>query len=104
MKSSVIVQFATWLFWNVTYWFRPRPNELSEVLLKGRRTWWPWKKFRPSAWHNDAGQQWEVYFTDERACTELRTIELEVHVGNESGDIVGFDVYDQTLRCKDTDG
>lgn len=98
-----IIRFATWLFWTVTYWFRRRPNELSEVLLKGRRTWWPWKKFRPNAWHNDVGEQWEVYFTDERAYTERRTIDLDVHIGNESGDIVGFDVYDKTLLRKDTD-
>lgn len=35
---------------------------------------------------------------DERSFTERRTIDVDCHIGQESGDIVGFNVRDETLR------
>ena len=92
-----VSRFAVWLVWNIVYFFRRRPLDLDEVLLKGKRCWWPWKKFTPSAWHNDDGHFWHVWFTDEEAYTEHRTIDVECHIGMESGDIVGLNVWDKML-------
>jgi hypothetical protein len=60
---------------------------------------WPWKKFRPSVWHNDDGDQWEIYLADERSFTRPQTIQVDCQIGMESGNIVGFVVYDETLRA-----
>lgn len=95
----MLLKFVTWLFWRVCYAFRPTPRSFEGYLLRGMRTWWPWKKFRPSVWHNDDGKEWEIYLTDERSHTVRRTIAVDCHIGMESGDIVGFDVWDETLRA-----
>ena len=100
----MIRKFATWLFWRVYYTFRFRPSSLEAFLRRGMRTRWPWKKFRPSVWHNDDGDEWHVYLTDEQSYTEPRTISLDCHVGMESGNIVGFDVWDERLLAVKAEG
>ena len=92
-------KFVTWLFWSVYYFFHFAPNSLDKYLTYGMRTRWPWRTFRPSVWHNDDGNMWHVYFTDERHFVERRTLSLDCYV-NESGDIVGFDVWDEALKAK----
>ena len=100
-----MVRFTAWLFWTVAYAFRSRPVDLGAVLLKGQRCWWPRERFRPHVWHNDVGQLWDIWFTDERPHTEHRMRDVDVHIGMESGDIVGLTVRDKTLSSngEDTD-
>ena len=52
-------------------------------------------------YYNDDGSEWQIYFTDEEAYTERRTIDVECHIGMESGDIVGLNVWDKTLLFDD---
>jgi hypothetical protein len=92
-------KFVVWLFWTVRYACRRTPRSLDEWLLKTERTWWPWKKCQPSVWHNDDGNQWHIYLTDEQSYTEPRTVRLDCHIGMESGSIVGFNVWDEVLRA-----
>jgi len=61
------------------------------------RTWPPWRKFRPGVWHNDEGKEWHIFLSGEQAYTERRTIEVDAHICEETGRIVGFDVWDSTL-------
>lgn len=94
-----MLKFARWLFWVVVYAFRPTSTQSPEgYLTRCLRTIWPWAKFRPGAWHNDDGNQWHVTLTDEREFTQPRTITLDCHIGFESGDIVGFTIYDEILK------
>lgn len=91
-------KFVTWVFWTVCYVCRSVPRSLEGYLLRGTRTRWPWRKFRPSVWHNDDGSMWHVYLTDEEHFVQRRTLNLDVYVGQESGDVVGFDVWDENLK------
>ena len=68
------------------------------------RTQWPWRNFRPSVWHNDDGGMWHIYLTGERSFTEPRTINVDCHIGMESGNIIGFNVWDETLRAVEAKG
>lgn len=97
------MRFIKWLCWTVTYWFRRRPTDLDAVLAKGRRCRWPWKKFRPYVRHNDDGNCWEVYFTGEYDYTVHRPLDVQCHIGRETGDIVGLTIRDETLACKKTE-
>lgn len=97
-RASGMRKFVTWLWWRAHYICRPTPKSLEGYLLRGMRTRWPWRKFRPSVWRNDDGRQWHVYLADEQSFTERRHIVLECAIGMESGDIVGFIVWDSTLR------
>lgn len=92
-------KFMTWLFWTVCYACRPVPQSLDKIVLRTIRTQWPWRKFRPSIWHNDDGKQWHICFTDEQDFTERRSLTVDCHIGMESGDIVGFVVWDEVLRA-----
>lgn len=93
-----MLKFARWFFWRVFYTFRLRPKTFEGYMLRAIRRRWPWRKFRPSVWHNDDGKEWQIYFADERAFTERRTISVDCHIGMDSGTIVGFDVYDEILK------
>jgi len=86
-----------WIFWRLAYLFRS-PVSLADYLLKVDRCWNPWRKFRPCVRHNDDGDEWTVYFTDERSYVERMQFNVECHIGCETGDIVGFNVWDKTLK------
>ncbi len=94
-----MLKFTVWVFWKMYYLFRFRPSHLEAYLQRGLRTRWPWKKFRPAVWHNDEGKEWHVYFTDEVSYIKTRDIRVDCQIGMVSGNIVGFDVWDETLRA-----
>lgn len=99
----VIVQ---WMFWKTVYFMRRRPTTIEAVCVRAFRCRSPWWKFRPVVYHNDDGRMWHVYFTDERSYTDTRRrLSVQCHIGEESGDIVGFNVFDEALKsAKPTDG
>jgi len=41
---------------------------------------------------------WHVYFSDEDSYTARHTLPLDVHISRETGKIVGFNVWDETLQ------
>lgn len=92
--------YLAWTFWSVVYLFRPRPKEFHAALLRGVRTWAPWWKFRPGVIRNRCGRMWEVYLSDEQTYTERRTIEVDVHVSQSTGRIVGLNLFDEVCEPK----
>ena len=90
----------TWLFWRFFYFFRnrlPGQQDLAYYLIMGKRCWYPWKKFKPSVYRNDDGKMWQIWFSEEEAYTERCFVDVECHIGMESGKIVGFDIWDEML-------
>ncbi len=93
-------KFTYWLFWRVVYCFRRTPRTFDGYLTRAIRCWWPWKKFQPSAFHNDDGNQWHIYLVDEQSYTVSRqSLQVELHIGMETGEITGFNVWDETLEA-----
>jgi hypothetical protein len=69
------------------------------VLLRSRRTWWPWRKFTPSVYYNDVGGFWHVWFADESHTTADTLYDIvDVYLSEKSGRIVGLRIYDQDLE------
>lgn len=90
-----MIRFLKWCFWNLWYLPQPRGKRLGKWLLRTERTWWPWRKFRPSVWHNDDGRCWEVYLLDEQSHTVCkRVLMVDLHIGMDTGKVVGMDIYD----------
>lgn len=90
-----MTKFLRYIFWSVVYVFRPKAVTFDAYMLRGMRTMFPWKRFKPHVWYNEDGRQWEVYLTDESDYTEYRTLSVVCHVGMDTGDIVGF-----TIPCE----
>ena len=94
-------KLLTYLFWKVHYACRPAPTSLESHVQRGIRTRLPWWKFRPVVFRNNEGSMWHIYLTEERSYTKRGMIEVDIHIGQDSGDIVGFNVWDETLRVGD---
>lgn len=93
-----LTRFVRWLFWKAYYLPQPRPRDLGAYLIRGTRTRWPWKKFHPNVWHNDDGNMWEVWLADEQSYTVSgQSMPVELHISMETGRVMGFNVWDETL-------
>lgn len=90
-----------YLFWRLVYVFRRRPRTFDAFLLWGTRCRPPWWKFKPSLFRNDAGNQWEVYLANERCHMKRGILAVELHIGCDTGQIVGFTVFDEVLKAID---
>ena len=90
--------YLRWLGWMLYYLPRRRPKELGPWLIRAERTRPPWWKFKPNVWHNDHGRQWEVYFKDDMDFCRIQTMQVDAHISQETGEIVGLTIYDETLR------
>lgn len=94
-----MTKFIRWLFWNAAY-LCYRPKAFEAYLESRMRCRWPWRKFKPVTYHNDYGGMWHVWLSDERCYTEPpRTLKVDLHIGFESGKVVGFDVWDEDLEA-----
>lgn len=95
-----MTRFVRWLFWTLAYAIiLPKPKTLDTVLRRGQRTWWPWRKFKPCARHNDIGGFWEVYLADDPSyTTSRRRLIVDLHISRAMENVVGFDVYDSDLK------
>lgn len=96
---TAIYKYVRWLFWNAValVW---RPKEFGPYLRLRAECMWPWRKFVPNVWHNDDCREWQIYLADEPTYTRRQAMELEVHVSQETGRIVGFDIWDEHLEPK----
>ncbi len=93
------MKWLRWIMWSLLYAARPRPKELAGYLRQTERTWPPWRKFRPNVYRSDEGKEWHVWFRDERAYTISRqSLQVDLHIGMESGEIVGLDIWDESLK------
>lgn len=93
-----MVKLAKWAFWNLYYLTQKQPDDLGEYVTRVMRTTWPWRKFIANAWHNDTGKMWQVHLTEESYCVKRMTIEVEAYIGQETGEIVGFNLWDENTR------
>ena len=97
-------KYLKWLFWTAAYAVRRRPKDIPSFLIMASRTQLPWWTFRPYAYHNEDGNMWHVCLTGEQTYTKPRQmLEVDLHISEEDGTIVGFDVWDETLHEKDSD-
>lgn len=101
-KMKRITKFILWLFWNIVYAFKKHSTDFGDGMVMIERCVWP-RTFKPYVRHNDDGNMWHVYFTDERDYVQRQPIDVEVHIGEESGDIVGLTIWDETLAKKTMD-
>jgi len=94
------MKLAKWFFWTLAYLVRPRPRDLDGLIRKGIRTRKPWWTFKAHLFHNADGRQWQIYLTDEQSYTRRGGIEADLHIGMDTGDIVGLTIWDGTLVPK----
>ena len=93
-----------WAFWNVAYLFRWRwrRESLGQFFKRYGRTRNPWRKFKPVTHHNDAMKEWTIYLTNEASYTRTRyMLPVDIHISDKTGEIVGFDVWDENLKIKE---
>lgn len=89
----------SWLFWRTAYSVRRRPTTIKAMCVRAFRCRSPWWRFRPMVLRNNGGRMWQVYFTDEPSYTDTqRKLSVVCHIGQESGDIIGFSVFDEALK------
>ncbi len=105
-----MIKFIVWLWWKVVYFLRPFPKdanlplaEIESYITMAHRTRWPWWKFKPIVWHNDDGNGWEIYFSDEGDYSECRTLKVDCCIGRDTGKIVGLYIPDKELEPKQDD-
>lgn len=91
------MSYLRYYFWSAYYAVFGMPNGSEQFSAYILRTMPPWP-FQPYVYHSEAGKQWQVYFKGDPDYTERRTISLDVHVSQETGEIVGFKVSDWQLR------
>ncbi len=88
-----------YIFWKLRYLFSGPDNDLAACMNRLDRTKWPWRKFRPGAWHNDDGYNWEVWLDDEQSYTASNVpLVVDVQYGMETGKVVGVKIRDCVLR------
>jgi len=94
------MNWLRWIFWCAVYLVRRRPADLDAWLLYAVRTRSPWWVFCPSVYWNDDGNQWHVVLSDESSYTRSRQmLQVDLHIGHESGRIVGLNIWDESLRA-----
>lgn len=100
--TASVKAFAKWAFWRTWYFVLPARTGSSRqfvaFLVRLDRTSWPWRVFKPYVYRNAIGTMWQVYLSDESTYTERRTLELDVHIIEDTGDIVGMNLWDETLK------
>lgn len=93
-----MLKLLRWAFWNAVYGVRPRPYWLKDWITRHQRTAWPWRKFKPYVFHNDAGRQWDICLRPEPAYTTRATLQVECDFDQETGVVTGFTVWDEVLN------
>ena len=94
------MKMLCWIFWHVVYAVRPRPKEPAAYLVRADRLRSPWWKFKPTVYYNPDGRMWHVYLDNESSHTRpSRGLFIELHIGQESGKVVGLNIWDESLRA-----
>ena len=96
-----MIRFIVWMFWCFYYVCLPPSRDFKKYLLLCERTHPPWRKFQPNVYRNDDGNRWQIYLSDEPWYSEKRSIEVYCFIGIDSGDIIGFDIYDEILKGRE---
>ena len=96
---GVIAKYLQWVYWNLHYWRHPnKSRDFTLYIEELMRCRWPWRKFKPCAYHNNAGQQWHVYLFDGMPVYSRETITLEVGRCHKTGRVLEFTIWDEKLR------
>ena len=91
-----------YLFWVAYYSFGPRPKGLKAYRRRDQRTRSPWRKFKPYLYHNNGGKFWQIRLANDEAYTiTCKTLDVQLHISEETGEVVGFDVTDRSLKRPD---
>jgi len=85
------------LFWKIWYWLTPEPKDINEYLSMIVRTSVT-NSFEPYIYYNLYGKQWEIYVSNEIDYVKRGTIKAEIHIGRESGNIVGLTIFEENLN------
>lgn len=99
---STPTRYARWILWSLYYLPQPRPRDLVRGITRIERLRKPWWKWRPNAWHNDDGKEWHITLSDESFYVRRMKLEVDAYITHDGERIVGFDVWDETLRPEDT--
>lgn len=89
-----------WLFWSAYYGIFGYPKTLDAYINATMKTWNPWRRFKPSLYHNDDLREWQVWFEDDLPYCCRETMSLEVFRSDRTGRIVGLKVWDELLAPK----
>ena len=74
-----------------------RRMTFDEAIVMGMRTM-P-LTFKPSVYYNEHGRMWSVCLANEPFYVRPhQTLTVETWVSDETGEIIGFDVWDKNLR------
>ncbi len=91
-----------YLFWVAYYLLQPRPKDLAACMKRDQRTRSPWQKFKPYIYHNNGGKFWEIRLANDQSYTiTCKTLDVELHISEKTGKVVGFDVTDRSLKRPD---
>ena len=91
------VKYIKWAFWNCYYTIM-RPRTVLAMIPMMERCRAPWWKWKPSVWHNEHGRMWHVTLSDESYYVESRQISADVYISQETGNIIGMNLFDEQLR------
>lgn len=87
-----ILSVPRWLFWNAYYAVCRRPRDLGAWLKEYERCSSPWWKFKPCAWYNEDGKEWEILFENESNYVRRGTIACDLLISQDTGKVVGLDI------------
>lgn len=94
------MKYIKFILWNIYYLFVPKSDNIVLWLRRDLRCRFP-RKFKPCLWHNEEGKQWEIVFTQESPVSQQMRLQVTADIGQDSGNIVGLTIWDETLRDVD---
>lgn len=93
------MKYIKWVLWTLYYLPQRSPQSIKEHIQRGCRLRSPWWEFQPYMRRNNEGQQWEIYFINEEDYVKPNHyLKCNVHIGQETGKIIGLTIYDEDLR------
>ena len=95
--SRFIARWYSWAFWSVVYLPVPWSTDLGKSLIRISRTVPP-RRWKPHVFRNDDGHMWQVLLKNQATYTTQKTMKLDVHVSQETGEIVGLNLWDELLK------
>lgn len=98
-----LMRYVKWAFWSVYYRTIPYPKSVEQIILRHVRTTSPWYKFSPYVRHDNDWNAWQIYLSDESYYVKpSQSIKVNVHISFDSGKIIGFSIYDESLTIEKT--
>jgi hypothetical protein len=91
-------KYLRWIFWKGYYAAAGMPTAIGPAWMKwAERTRPPYWKFKPNLYRSEEGRRWEVTLDGESDYSQRGSIKCDLHIGRDSGRIVGFSINDEDL-------